>query len=1109
MSGLEKIKHRDNEPDADQDFDSLGVFAVEQDALEKNVASKANAAMMKKEEENDQKRLAKSLKAQDLFRDRIFRLNEKISNRNTRISEKESLRKEIQQIKDFELATVEQDIKDIQDRIKERAQEKKQTEYGDSANLATEKSSDRLPGETEHDFLVRTGKITPFANTTHFIRDSQQQRARSNVEGNSPVIGENINDDDYKSSEESISSNDEDYNIGTTGNRKSGKLKLSKKVANSNANRAAYNKFRNLDDGDEFVYQQRVSQWIRKRGDFRRKLGVEDSCPDEDEWLKTHPTEADAVLEGSFKIPGDIYPSLFDYQKTGVQWLWELYTQKTGGIIGDEMGLGKTIQVVSFIAGLHYSGKLNKPVLVVCPATVMRQWVNEFHTWWPPLRVAILHSIGSGVIRGSGSKKDFDSEDEEFFNTEYVPEESEPFKPSSSTKNKISSIIDRVFEKGHVLVTTYAGLRSYRSELLNKNWGICVLDEGHKIRNPDSDISLVCKQVKTPHRVILSGTPIQNNLTELWSLFDFVFPGRLGTLPVFQTQFSVPINIGGYANATNIQVQTAYKCAVVLRDLITPYMLRRMKADVASDLPKKSEKVLFCRLTKQQKDAYVGFLKSKEMESISTGRRQMLYGVDILRKICNHPDLADRDTLLRREDYDYGAPHKSGKMQVLKALLDLWISQGHRTLLFSQTRQTLDILEMFVSNLNGVKFLRMDGTTAIGQRQALVDKFNDDASYHIMLLTTRVGGLGVNLTGANRVIIYDPDWNPSTDVQARERAWRLGQKKDVIIYRLMIAGSIEEKIYHRQIFKQFLTNKILKDPKQKRFFKMNDLHDLFVLGNPDDEEGGTETGGLFSGVEKQLNNTVHKKNPSRFSSGSKRKKTQVSKDSDDFYSVAEMNGVSSLVDYQTGEEEKDKKRSKKNSDEDGVLEGIFSNSGVYSTLEHDSIMEATRPETLLVEREASRVASEAAQALKESRRIALRAQIGTPTWTGKFGSAGRFGRSSPSSQIPNGMSSKSILQSIKYRRELEEKATSTAADTVNLGGGIGILTDVQKTGLISRIRDYLASQPDKMAKSLDIIQNLNMKVTGPQEVATVRQMLKELATWNGDQSKWSLKTEYE
>lgn len=668
-------------------------------------------------------------------------------------------------------------------------------------------------------------------------------------------------------------------------------------------------------------------------------------------------------------------------------------------------------------------------------------------------------------------------------------------------------------------------MRIYSGLIQQQQWGYCVLDEGHKIRNPNSDISLLCKSIKTPNRVILSGTPIQNNLTELWSLFDFVFPGRLGTLPIFQSEFSVPINIGGYANATNVQIQTAYKCAVVLRDMISPYLLRRMKVDVAADLPKKSEKVLFCKLTKIQRDAYEGFLKSEELKSIIKGKRHVLFGIDILRKICNHPDLVQRDILENKVGYDYGAPEKSGKIQVVKALVTLWKSQGHRTLLFCQTRQMMDILAKFLGSLPGVKFLRMDGTTPVGLRQGLVDTFNDDTSYHVFLLTTRVGGLGVNLTGADRVLIFDPDWNPSTDMQARERAWRLGQKRDVVIYRLMTAGSIEEKIYHRQIFKQFLTNKILKDPKQRRFFKMNDLHDLFTLGDLDD---GTETGGMFSGTEKNFN----KKDENDRSIPEKKGPKRRNKNDDDFVQVAKMSGVSGLEDFQGGNGDnglRDEDSSAANAgtstkEEDRLMDGLFASSGVHSSLEHDKIMSESMPDQVLVDREATRIAKAAADALRASRKVARKVEIGTPTWTGKFGSAGRIGGGSRRGSSmalgrgngrASGMASDSILQGMRRKRDLESNSNKAASSRSTISSpGPSASTSTSTNAVYSEeekariINDYLAKQPDFQAKSQEIIKGCQLVVTDVQEVANMRQILKEIATWNGQRGQWVLKEEF-
>lgn len=504
-----------------------------------------------------------------------------------------------------------------------------------------------------------------------------------------------------------------------------------------------------------------------------------------------------------------------------MKWLWQLHSQEVGGILGDEMGLGKTVEVIAFLAGLDHSNKsrkrkkgfLNKKlelgaVLVVCPTTVMLHWVGEFHLWWPKMRVAILHPSGSFV----GRKE---------------------------------TLIKAINNHPGVLITSYESLCRIKEELYRYHWDYVILDEGHKIRNPDSACTIACKKFDTAHRILMTGTPMQNNLRELWSLFDFVFPGRLGTLPVFMTEFSLPITQGGYASASSVQVQTAYRCASVLRDTINPYMLRRLKKDVkqALQLPAKSEQVLFCKLTDEQRRLYKEYITSSDVAMIMTGQMKVFVGLIKLRQLCNHPDLVvHRDTPSEMR----GDVEKSGKLKVVQSLLKMWKQQGHRVLLFTQSRQMLNILQKHVESAK-YKYMRLDGGSAIGSRQAVVKKFNQDTSIFIFILTTRVGGLGLNLVGANRVIIYDPDWNPSTDIQARERAWRIGQEKDVTIYRLLTAGTVEEKIYHRQIFKQFLTNRVLTNPFQRRFFKRNDLFELFTLGDVGPQQS-TETSSIFSGT---------------------------------------------------------------------------------------------------------------------------------------------------------------------------------------------------------------------------------------------------------------------
>lgn len=598
---------------------------------------------------------------------------------------------------------------------------------------------------------------------------------------------------------------------------------------------------------------------------------------------------------------------------------------------------------------------------------------------------------------------------------------------------------------------------------------------------------------------------MQNNLVELWSLFDFVFPMRLGTLVNFRNQFEFPIRQGGYANASNLQVQTAMKCAETLKDTISPYLLQRFKADVASDLPKKSEQVLFCKLTKFQRDTYEQFLDSDELKAIMNGKRQVLYGVDILRKICNHPDLQEHKTLSKKIGYPYGSGAKSGKMQVVKALLGLWKEQGHKTLLFAQHRIMLDILEKFIRMIGGFNFRRMDGTTPIQSRQGLVDEFNNNPDAHVFLLTTKVGGLGVNLTGANRVIIYDPDWNPSTDVQARERAWRLGQKREVMIYRLMTAGTIEEKIYHRQLFKQFLINKILKDPKQRQTFQMQDLHDLFTLGGAN--EPATETSELFKGTEVRFEDH---ENPleSVVETGNVNLDQQVVADSAS--SVRNLTGVASMERFY-GEEEEERKAASRdaNNSEARVMEGIFARSGVQAALEHDQILNGKKVITAdpkMIETEAKRVAAEAARELKRAGEAAKNVPVGTPTWTGQFGTAGRpeqrqrgFGRGR------GGPSSSSILAGLQNRQATNGIANVSRSSTPgsNASGPRGI--DFMKL-----IRDYLVTHGGQVHTQM-LIDHFNRYCTTPGKTAEFKAMLTELATLekgSRGRGRWVLKDEY-
>ncbi|GLU03662.1 hypothetical protein SLE2022_208500 [Rubroshorea leprosula] len=835
------------------------------------------------------------------------------------------------------------------------------------------------------------------------------------------------------------------------------------------------------------------------------------------------------TLEGGLKIPENIFDKLFDYQKVGVQWLWELHCQRAGGIIGDEMGLGKTVQVLAFLGALHFSN-MYKPSIVICPVTLLRQWKREARRWYPRSRVEILHDSAWDPSYRNKRAKSYgsDSESEGSLDSDYEE------KVSSKSAKKWDSLINRVLKsKSGLLITTYEQLRLLGGKLLDIEWGYAILDEGHRIRNPNADITLVCKQLQTVHRVIMTGSPIQNKLTELWSLFDFVFPGKLGVLPVFEAEFSVPITVGGYANASPLQVSTAYRCAVVLRDLIMPYLLRRMKADVNVQLPQKTEHVLFCSLTAEQRSVYRAFLASSDVEQILDGSKNSLYGIDVMRKICNHPDLLEREHSCQHPDY--GNPERSGKMKVVSLVLKVWKEQGHRVLLFAQTQQMLDILESFL-NSGDYSYRRMDGLTPVKLRMALIDEFNNSDDVFIFILTTKVGGLGTNLTGADRVIIFDPDWNPSTDMQARERAWRIGQKRDVTVYRLITRGTIEEKVYHRQIYKHYLTNKVLKNPKQRRLFKARDMKDLFIL-NDDEESGSTETSNIFGKLSEDVNIVGAQKD--------KQDKLKHPKTGGRSATHA-PSGKGNCSNLSGKGKEKADPSDGEVDEETNFLRSLFDAQGIHSAMNHDAIMDAHDEEKMKLEEQASQVAQRAAEALRQSRMHRSRDSVSVPTWTGKSGTAGapslvrkKFGSTlntqlikssneSSSNGIAAGaaagkaLSSAELLARIQGNQEravgaglehqsgsITSSANRTRATTNRTSRSSTNTSSTQPEVLIRQIHTFI-QQRGGSTDSGSIVEHFRDRIP-PKDLPLFKNLLKEIAKLEKERngSRWVLKPEYQ
>lgn len=942
-------------------------------------------------------------------------------------------------------------VKEKRKRITEAAEARK--EIRERAPQKSEKrggTAEQQDGESERDFLVRTGKVTPFEAQRGDVTRTKQpvRRRRTNVgsvevtasvsnvgPGTASVAPETIYSEDALDRGEAFEphnaneggsslsltpqQNTEDDPGTATGlesieenDFRVRKTSKKRKRANSSfSDEDEYMPSGPEDDASDDLDWKAESLKKRKGRQSSRLSSFADLAEDADDEVvddvqgdsphdlqgleqregdEWQPESAEEIeFDGGLRMPASVYDKLFEYQKTGVQWLWELHMQGTGAILGDEMGLGKTIQIIAFLSALNYSGKLDGSVIILAPATVLRQWHREFRAWWPRFRVRILHHSHDQGRDGRSRRRQFGTR-------KFDPE----------------AILTEVIQQKHgVLITSYEQVRKNHEMLLDK-FDYVIADEGHKMKSPDAEITLVCKRFDTPHRVIVSGSPLQNHLKELWSLFDFVFPGKLGTLPIFHTQFIIPITMGGYSTASKAQVHTAYKCSLVLRDLISPYLLRRLKKDVATQLPEKNEQILFVKLSPEQRDKYQVFLKSRVVRQVLSGKLNLLYAITALRKICNHPDISldnsgdeadhigkgsKRRLALRRPQIhgkeseesleDYGNWQRSGKMIVLARVLEAWKKAGSRVLLFSQTRTMLDILEMFVKD-KGYSSLRMDGTTAVGSRMHLIDKFNSDETVFVFLLTTRVGGLGVNLTGADRVVLYDPDWNPSTDLQARERAWRVGQTRPVTVYRLVTTGTIEEKIYHRQIYKQFLTNKVLNDPRQRRFFKPKHIQDLFTLN--DDTEKGTETGDIFAGTVAEEKTGLEKDSKTGVKSVLVPEKAKDAAVNDDSEAPGNAKLLNSLLD-DSGE---------------GIL---------HSTISHDAILKAgtNGGDHKLLEYEADQIAAKAVEELKRSAQRRRRDGVGIPTWTGKSGLAG-FVSSRPANAT-GGSKAASLLERIKQR----------------------------------------------------------------------------------------------
>ena len=396
-----------------------------------------------------------------------------------------------------------------------------------------------------------------------------------------------------------------------------------------------------------------------------------------------------------------------------------------------------------------------------------------------------------------------------------------------------------------VLIVSYETLRLNVDELKDTPIGLLLCDEGHRLKNGESQTFVALNGLNVDRRVILSGTPIQNDLSEYFSLLNFANPNLLGTRNEFRKKYELPILRGRDAAGTDADRQKGDECVTALLSIVNKFIIRRTNDILSKYLPVKYEHVVFCNLAPFQLDLYNHFISSPEIKSLLRGKgSQPLKAIGLLKKLCNHPDLLDLPTDLpgseslfpddyvpkdaRGRDRD-PKPWFSGKMQVLDRMLArIRQDTNDKIVLISNFTQTLDLFDKLCRARNyGV--LRLDGTMAVNKRQKLVDKFNDpDGSEFVFLLSSKAGGCGLNLIGANRLVLFDPDWNPAADQQALARVWRDGQKKDCFVYRFIATGTIEEKIFQRQSHKQSLSSCVVDSAEDvERHFTLDSLRELF------------------------------------------------------------------------------------------------------------------------------------------------------------------------------------------------------------------------------------------------------------------------------------------
>lgn len=471
-----------------------------------------------------------------------------------------------------------------------------------------------------------------------------------------------------------------------------------------------------------------------------------------------------------FEIPQALVSVLRDYQKVGFKWLMTLSQYRLGGILADDMGLGKTLQVIAFFVAKK--SEMTMPTLIITPTSLIYNWLDEMKRFAPELKAKVI----------------------------------------SGTKPIRRELLGDI-QSGDIIITTYNILKRDIEEYEKFTFQYCFLDEAQYIKNPTTQSAKAVKKIKTQGYFALTGTPIENTLTELWSIFDFLMPGYLLSHHAFRQKFEIPI----------VKNEDSF-AAEELNRYISPFVLRRMKKDVLKELPDKIESKMLNEMTSTQMKVYASYLAQAKKEfaaelaarGFEQSRIKILSILTRLRQICCHPSLF-------LDEYHGG----SGKLEMLREVVEDSVIGGHKILIFSQFTSMLSLIRKELENMH-IAYYYLDGSTPAMERLELVKAFNHGGGHPIFLISLKAGGTGLNLTGADMVIHYDPWWNPAVEEQATDRAYRFGQTRHVQVLKFITKDTIEEKIFNLQQKKKLLIDKMIQ-PGETFLSQLseNELRNLF------------------------------------------------------------------------------------------------------------------------------------------------------------------------------------------------------------------------------------------------------------------------------------------